>query len=80
MENGTTIPLTQNTKQLLSELKNYPTETYEQLFIRIIKEIDDEDTNLLSQEDLTQIEKSLKQIKAGKYKTQRQMEKKYNIK
>jgi len=79
MENGTTVPLSQQTKQELVSFKNHPSETFEQLFQRILKNLV-EDDDLLTKDDLEQIDKSLEQIREGKFKTQKQMKEKYGIK
>jgi len=80
MENGTSVQISKKTHAKLTSFKNYPTETFEALFKRIIQQMAEEDDNLLTKEDLDQIQISLEQIKNGKFTTQKQMEKKYGIK
>lgn len=75
---NTTIPVTKKTKQKLSDLKNHPHETYEQLFIRLFLKI--EDDNTLSKQELSEIKKSISEIEKGQFKTQNQMKKKYGLK
>ena len=77
---GTTVSCTLETKQKLAKLKNHPTETYEQLFVRLILKIKDEDDNLLTDKDMKDIQKSIAGIAKGKYKTQEQMKEKYGMK
>ena len=78
MENGTSVQVSKETHEKLASFKNYPNETFEALFKRMIQQMIEED-EILTKDDLDQIETSLKQIKSGKFKTQKQMEEKYGI-
>ena len=79
MQNPSTVQLSTRTKSTLSELKNFDAETFEQVIKRLIISFAEESDELLSKEDITQIEKSLKQIKEGKYVTSAQLKKKLGI-
>ena len=80
MENPSSIQVSQDTKQLFTGLKNYPTESFEQLMIRLYINIKENDDDLLTKEDIAEIEDSLNEIKKGNYKTQAQMKEKYGLK
>jgi len=79
MSSPSSVQLSTQTKSILSVLKNFDTETFEQVIKRLIINFTDENDELLSKEDITQIEKSLKQIKEGKYVTSAQLKKKLGI-
>ena len=79
MENVTSIQVSQDTKQMLAGIKNYPTESFEQLMIRMYISIKENDNDLLTKEDILEIEQSLKEVKKGNYKTQAQMKEKYGL-
>ena len=79
MVSETIVRCTDETKQKLCELKNYPSETYNQLFIRLFSKIKDEDDDLLTDEDMVDIQKSIVEVANGKYKTQEQMKEKYGM-
>lgn len=76
----TSVQLTQDTKQMLSGMKNHPGESFESLFVRLAISIKENDDDLLTKEDILKIEKSLKEVKKGNYKTQAQMKEKYGLK
>lgn len=79
MSSPSSVQLSTQTKSILSVLKNFDTETFEQVIKRLIINFTDENDELLSKEDITQIEKSLKQIKEGKYVTSAQLKKNLGI-
>ena len=79
MENSTTIEVSRDTHQLYSGMKN-PGESFEKLFIRLAISIQENDSDLLTSEDILEIEQSVKEMKKGNYKTQEQMEAKYGLK
>lgn len=61
---GTTIGVSEESKKRWNEFKNHPSESYENMFNRILNQFE-EDDDLLSTQDLLDIEKSLLQIKNG---------------
>ena len=79
MSSPSSVQLSTQTKGTLSILKNFDAETFEQVIKRLIVNFSEENDELLSKEDITQIEKSLKQIKEGKYVTSAQLKKKLGI-
>ena len=62
---------------MLAELRNFPNETFEEVISRMIAVYTKDDDDLLTDDDLKQVENSLKQIKDGKYKTLKQLRQKY---
>ena len=80
MMNGTTVPLSQETKQDLVGLKNHPQETFDKLFQRIVIYMRNDEEDLLTKEDLADIKKSIEGYEKGKFKTQAQMKKKFGLK
>ena len=79
MEPVTTIQVTKKSKKQWAALKIHPQESYEDMFNRIIKASYQEDANLLNEKDLADIEKSIKDIKKGKFMTNEQLKKKYGL-
>lgn len=80
MPETTTIQVSTTTKKKLRDLKNYPSESFEMLFQRIIVYMKEEDEQVLTNDDLNAIKKSVQQIEDGKYKTLSQLRKKYTKK
>ncbi len=80
MQIQSNVQLSTQTKSTLSELKNYNAETFEQVIKRLIISFAEKSDELLSKEDIMQIENSLKQIKEKKYVTSAQLKKKLGIK
>ncbi len=64
----TTIQLTKELKKTLESMKLYPRETYEEVLKRIL-----EDLRELDEQTKTEIERAIKEIKAGKYRTHEQL-------
>lgn len=64
----TTIQLSQALKKTLESMKLHPRETYEEVLERIL-----EDLRELNQQTKEEIEKALKEIKAGKYRSHEQL-------
>jgi len=64
----TTIQLSQSLKKTLESMKLHPRETYEEVLERIL-----EDLRELNQQTKEEIEKALKEIKAGKYRSHEQL-------
>lgn len=67
------MKISKNTKKKLSEQKNYPKETLEDVVLRLLKfsERDDE----LTPQDIKDIEEGLADIKAGRVVTTEQLRK-----
>ena len=64
----TTIQLSQELKETLESMKLHPRETYEEVLERIL-----EDLRELNEQTKKEIEKAIKEIKAGKYRTHEQL-------
>jgi len=64
----TTIQVTKELKKTLESMKLYPRETYEEVLERIL-----EDLRELDEQTKTEIERTIKEIKAGKYRTHEQL-------
>lgn len=79
MENSTTIEISRDTHQLYSGMKN-PGESFDKLLIRLAVSIKENDSDLLTQEDILEIEQSVQEMKKGNYKTQAEMKAKYGLK
>jgi predicted CopG family antitoxin len=79
MESATTIQISQKSKKKLASLKNHPNESFDDMINRLLVAFVEEDTNLLTQKDIRDIEKSMRDIKSGKFMTNEQLKKKYNI-
>jgi predicted transcriptional regulator len=75
----TTIQLKQATKRKLEKVKMFPRETYNQVIERLL-ERDDEEDEQLSPATIKNIERSLKDIKAGRVYTTEQVKKELGIK
>ena len=65
---ATTIQVSQEMKAALERLKLHPRETYEEVIERLL-----EDLRELSQETKREIERAVREIKAGKYRTHAQL-------
>jgi predicted transcriptional regulator len=68
----TSIQVKREVKQKLDELKNYPTETYNEILLRML-EIMAESREELSSQTLNNIQKSLEDIKAGRVSSHKQV-------
>ena len=64
----TTIQLSKELKETLESMKLHPRETYEDVLERIL-----EDLRELNDQTKEEIEKALKEVKAGKYRTHEQL-------
>jgi len=62
----TTIQLEQKVKKKLMELKLFHNETYNDVVKRLVNVINQENEEVLSSETITNIQKSLDDIKAGR--------------
>ena len=59
--------------------KNHSQESFESMINRILKHYAEENEALLTEEDVSEIELSVKEIKEGKFKTLEQMKTKYGM-
>ncbi len=64
----TTIQLSQEMKKVLEGMKIHPRETYEEVLERLL-----EDLQELNEQTKKEIEQAIRDIKAGKYRTHRQL-------
>jgi len=64
----TTIQLSKELKKTLESMKLYPRETYEEVLQRIL-----EDLRELGEQTKNEIERAIKEIKAGKSRTHEQL-------
>lgn len=71
---ATTIQLSEELVRALKQMKLYDTESYEDLIWDLL-----EDHMELSEETKNNIDKSLKEIKAGKFKTLAQIKKELSL-
>ncbi len=65
----TTIQLSREMKEALEAMKLHPRETYEDVLERLL-----EDLRELSKETKKEIERAVREIRAGKYRTHEQLE------
>lgn len=79
MESMTSIQVSKNSKEQWSTMKNHPGESFEAMINRMVNTLNEDDSDLLTTKDILEIEKSIKDIKAGKYITNAQLMKKYNL-
>lgn len=79
MESMTSIQVSKKSKEMWSALKNYPSESFENMINRVLKSQADEDAELLTDGDILEIEQSVKDVKKGKFKTLEQMKTKYGL-
>jgi len=75
----TSIQVSKTSKDEWATLKNHPNESYEDMFNRIIKNVYEDDSDLLTDKDILEIEQSVHDIKAGKFVTHEQLKKKYGL-
>jgi len=75
----TSIAVSKKSKDQWSKFKNHPNESFEDMINRILKSLVDEDTDLLTDKDFLEIEKSMREIKKGKYITHKELKKKYGL-
>ena len=74
----TSIAVSKKSKDRWSKFKNHPNESFEDMINRILKSFL-EDADLLTDKDLLEIEKSLQEIKKGKFITHKELKKKYGL-
>ena len=75
----TSIAVSKKSKVQWSKFKNHPNESFEDMINRILKSLVEEDTDLLTEKDFLEIEKSMQEIKKGKYITHKELKKKYGL-
>ena len=75
----TSIAVSKKSKEEWESFKNYKQESFETMINRILKSQAEEDAELLTAEDISEIEQSVKDIKKGKFKTLEQMKAKYGL-
>jgi hypothetical protein len=75
----TSIAVSKKSKEEWENFKNYKQESFETMINRILKSQAEEDAELLTKEDILEIEQSIKDIKKGKFKTLEQMKAKYGL-
>jgi len=75
----TSIAVSKKSKEEWESFKNYKQESFEAMINRILKSQAEEDSELLTADDISEIEQSIKDIKKGKFKTLEQMKTKYNL-
>jgi len=75
----TSIQVTSEVKQKLDELKNYPSETYNEILSRML-EIMAETREELSSQTLNNIQKSLDDIKAGRVSSHKEVKQRLKLK
>ncbi|HJU14790.1 MAG TPA: hypothetical protein VJ792_10085 [Candidatus Nitrosotalea sp.] len=74
----TTIQIEKKIKEDLDKLKNHPRETYNQVLARMIHIISQQKDEL-SQQTIVDIEKSLKEIKAGKVSSHKDVKRRLGL-
>ena len=65
---ATTIQLSKELKEALRRMKLHPRETYEEVLERVLEELRE-----LSQQTKKEIERAIKEINTGKYRTHEQL-------
>ena len=75
----TSIAVSKKSKEEWERFKNYKQESFESMINRILKSQAEEDAELLTKEDILEMEQSIKDIKKGKFKTLEQMKAKYGL-
>jgi hypothetical protein len=75
----TSIAVSKKSKEEWESFKNYKQESFESMINRILKSQVEEDAELLTPEDILEIEQSIRDIKKGKFKTLKQMKTKYGL-
>lgn len=79
MESMTSIQVSKNSKEQWSTLKNHPQESFESMINRVINTLNEDNSDLLSEKDILEIEQSVQDIKAGKFVTNKDLMKKYGL-
>lgn len=75
----TSIAVSKKSKDQWLKFKNHPNESFEDMINRILKSAIEEDADLLTDKDLLEIEKSMQEIKKGRFITHKQLKKKYGL-
>ena len=75
----TSIQVSKKSKKQWDSFKNHPQESYEDMINRILKTVQEDDSDLLTAKDLKDIEKSIREIKSGKYTTNKKLRKELDI-
>lgn len=75
----TSIQVSKESKKAWDSFKNHPQESYENMINRILKSYYEDDSELLTAKDLQDIEKSIKEIKSGKYTTNKDLRKELGL-
>jgi hypothetical protein len=75
----TSIAVSKKSKDQWIKFKNHPNESFEDMINRILKSAIEEDADLLTDKDVLEIEKSMREIKKGKFITHKQLKKKYGL-
>jgi len=75
----TSIQVSKKSKKKWDSFKNHPLESYENMINRILKASQEDDSNFLTAKDLRDIEKSIKEIKSGKYTTNKRLRKELKL-
>ncbi len=79
MDTMTSIQVSKTSKKRWDSFKNHPSESYEAMFNRILKYVYEDDSDLLTEKDIQDIEQSIKEIKAGRFITNADLKKKYGL-
>ncbi len=75
----TSIAVSKKSKREWAKFKNYKQESFEAMINRILKSQTEEDLELLTRQDILDIEKSIFEVQQGKFKTLKQMKIKYKL-
>lgn len=75
----TSIAVSKKSKDQWMKFKNHPNESFEDMINRILKSTMEEDVDLLTDKDILKIERSMQEIKKGKFITHKDLKKKYGL-
>jgi len=75
----TSIQVSKKSKKKWDSFKNHPQESYENMINRILETVQEDDIELLTSKDIKDIEKSIKEIKSGKYTTNKDLRKELDL-
>lgn len=79
MDPTSSIKVSKKSKEQWEKFKNYPDESMEDMINRILKIQKEEDDELLTPENIVELEASVLEIEKGNYATQYQMKEKYGL-
>jgi len=79
VKNQSSIQVSPESKKKWATFKNHPSESFENMFNRILRDVDEDDFDVLTKQDLKDIEKSMQEIKEGKFITNDELIAKYNL-